>query len=108
MNNSYIIPANSKKGQLLFNLFRPIDLTILVIGIILSFLLLIILPGDTATELVIKLFPACTAAILVFPVAYYHNVLVFLVEMYIYYTNQSKYYWRGWCAWYGNETEKKN
>ena len=93
--NTYIIPANSKKGQLLFNLFRPIDLTILIVGVLLSFLFLIILPGDSVTELIIKLLPACISALLVFPVAYYHNVLVFLIEMYYFYTSQNKYLWRG-------------
>lgn len=104
----YIIPANAKKGQLIFNLFRPIDLAILVTGIALSFIFLIVLPGDSVTELVIKLAPATIGAVLVFPVAYYHNVLVFSIEMYHYFTSQNKYLWRGWCSWYDpDESNKK-
>ena len=32
----YLIPANSKKSQLIFGVFQPIDLVIMVIGIFLS------------------------------------------------------------------------
>lgn len=109
MNGRYIIPANSKSGQLLFNIFRPIDLGIIVTGVFVTFILLIALPGDSMTEIVIKLAPALISAFLVFPVAYYHNVLVFLTEAYHYFTSQNKYLWRGWCSWYGaSESEKKN
>ena len=55
MNGRYIIPANSKSGQLLFNIFRPIDLGIIVTGVFITFILLIALPGDSMTEIVIKL-----------------------------------------------------
>lgn len=105
----YLIPANSKKSQLIFSLFRPIDLLILVSGGAATLLLMFIFKGDTVTELVIKLSPIAVCGLLVMPVAFYHNALVFLQEMYAFFTKQNKYLWRGWCAWYGGiDEETKN
>ncbi len=103
----YIIPANSKKGQLIFNLFEPIDLIILSIGVFSSFIFLVAIPGEGIWELALKILPAAIASILVFPVAYYHNGRVFFKELYIFLTSQNKYIWRGWCYWYEPETKKK-
>ena len=82
MRNNYLIPANSKKSQLILNAFRPIDLGIMGAG----------------------------ALLLVVPIPFCHNVLVFLREVYIYFSSQKTYVWRGWCAKYGFEDDdnKKN
>lgn len=106
--DEYLIPANSKKGQLIFNVFRPIDLAILLVGAGISLVMMLVFEGDTIAELVIKLSPVMIALLLVMPIAYYHNGLVFLTEMYLFYTIQSKYLWRGWCAWYVGDDEKKS
>ena len=45
--NNYLIPANSKSGQLILGLFRPIDIWILSIGIIISVFLLAFVSIDT-------------------------------------------------------------
>ena len=97
----YIIPANSKKSQLIFNVFRPIDLFgILLPGALLTVLFLFIFPGDSISAIVIKLAPVSLALFLVMPIPFYHNVLVYLREVYIYFSSQKRYYWRGWCASY--------
>ena len=97
----YIIPANSKKSQLIFNVFRPIDLFgILLPGALLTVLFLFIFPGDSISAIVIKLAPVSLALFLVMPIPFYHNVLVYLREVYIYFSSQRRYYWRGWCASY--------
>ncbi len=101
--NQYIIPANSKKSQLYFGLFRGIDLIVLMTGGLLTLVLLLAMKGDTLLSMVLKLLPIGTAAFLVFPIPYYHNVMVFIREMYLYYTRPRKYYWRGWCATYEQE-----
>lgn len=110
----YIIPANSKKSQLIFNVFRPLDLFgILLPGAFLTVIFLFVFPGDTLTAITIKLAPVSLAVLLVMPIPYYHNVLVYLREVYLYFNNQRRYYWRGWCASYvgsdGNaeQTESK-
>ena len=103
--NNYLIPANSKKSQLILNVFRPVDLYILIAGAVTTLLMLFI-PGESIGWLVIKLLPLGLALLLVLPVPFYHNVLVFLREVYIYSSSQRTYKWRGWCATY--EFEDKN
>ena len=41
-NNQYLIPANTKNGQLIAGLFYPIDSTILCIGLAVTFVALIV------------------------------------------------------------------
>ncbi len=94
----YLIPANSKKGQLYFNLFKGIDLIILLIGGLITTLTFFIIKGEGVIFIIIKLLPIMTSLFLVFPIAYYHNVRVFIKEMYIYLTNRRRYDWKGWCV----------
>lgn len=105
----YIIPANSKKSQLIFNVFRPIDLFgILLPGALLTVVFLFVFPGDSISAIVIKLAPVSLALFLVMPIPFYHNVLVYLRELYLYFSSQRRYYWRGWCARYvSNDDEQK-
>lgn len=104
----YIIPANSKKSQLIFGLFRWIDLGILGFGILLSFAFLLAIDGDGLTAMFIKFLPLLLSVFLVFPVPYYHNVMEFIKDVYSYYKKPKKYLWRGWCASYvGRDEEKK-
>ena len=98
--NDYLIPANSKKGQLIFNVFRPVDLIIVVVGATVSLLMMIAVPGEEFWKLLIKLLPVGIALLLVIPIPFYHNVLVFLQELYLYFSSQRVYRWKGWCAKY--------
>ena len=101
--NDYLIPANAKKGQLIFNIFRWVDLIILLCGGLLTLILAISIKKESLLILVFKLLPIAVAALLVLPVAYYHNVLVFLSEMFKFYTSKNVLKWKGWCA-----TDDKN
>ena len=103
--NNYLIPANSKKGQLIFNTFRTEDIVILLIGIIITIFLVIIIPGDGIWIMALKLLPLGLSVLLVYPVAYYHNVLVFLREAYNFFVSQKEYRWKGWCATNGDEQQ---
>ena len=103
MNNNYLIPANSKNGQLILNMFKPFDLIILGIGALITLIFLFIFQEDTLLMIVIKLLPVTISLLLVMPIPYYHNVLTFLREIYIFYTSQNQYKWRGWCASHGFE-----
>ncbi len=96
--NQYLIPANSKKGQLIFNIFRPIDLGVLAFGAILTLAFMFALPGDDLWVLVVKLLPIGISALLVMPIPFYHNGLVFLTEAYLFFSKQKIYHWKGWCA----------
>ncbi len=103
--NNYLIPANSKKGQLMFGIFRPIDLTVLIAGGFITLLFMFIIPGESFTVLVLKLLPLALCVLLVVPIPYYHNVLVFIQEEILFLMEQKRFSWKGWCAKseYGNE-----
>ena len=53
----YLIPANSKKGQLIFNMFRPIDLIIFSIGACITLILMFAIQTTNMVALIIKLAP---------------------------------------------------
>ena len=103
-NNQYLIPANTKKGSLIFGIFQPIDLTIFLVGIGITLLMLVIMStvnslNNTVMTLLI-LAPALIAVALVFPFPNYHNVRTALGEVIAFYTNRQRYVWRGWCSSY--------
>ena len=98
--SNYLIPANSKKSQLIFNVFRIIDLIILLTGAVITTILMFVFKGDSIKELMIKLAPVGICLFLVMPLPFYHNVLVYLQELTTFFLNPRRYYWRGWCASY--------
>ena len=67
-----------------------------------------IIQGDAFSILVVKLLPLAIGILLVMPVPYYHNVLVFIEEAIIFLMEPKQFSWKGWCAKseYGNETKK--
>lgn len=95
--NGFLVPANAKRGTLIFNIFRPFDLILFGIGIAISLLLLAILPTDNIVAAVIAILPVCTTGLLVFPIPNYQNVLCVLQSIYRFYTERRKYVWKGWC-----------
>jgi len=95
--DNYLIPANTKRGQLILGLFKPIDLIILGIGLGLTLLLIMILPIDIVWFAVLAISPGLIAGFLVLPVAYYHNIRQLITEMIKFFTNRRKYVWKGWC-----------
>ena len=105
MEDTYIIPANTKKSKYIFGLFRGIDLIIFGIGAFLTLLLLLVIPYDTALTLFLKLAPAGVAAFLVMPVPNYHNVLTLLIEIKDFFFNRRVYLWKGWCISDEHESE---
>ena len=106
--NNYLIPANSKKGQLMFGIFRPIDLGVLISCAFITLLLMFIVKGEAFTILVVKLLPLTIGVLLVVPIPYYHNVLVFIEEAIIFLMEPKQFPWKGWCAKseYGSEPKK--
>ena len=105
---NYLRPANSKKGQLIFNIFRWVDLLIALIGGLITLFMMFILPGDTLLILVVKLMPLGIALLLVLPIPYYHNVLVFLEELVQFFLNPRVYKWKGWCVRSEFEEQQKH
>lgn len=96
--NSYLIPANTKQGQLIFGIFRPVDLILLASGVITSFILLLLLPIDSVGTAILVLTPGLICAGLVIPIPCYHNILIVVTEFFAFLTSRQKYIWKGWCA----------
>ena len=95
--NGYLIPANAKRGTLILNIFRPIDLFIFGLGVTASTLLLLFLPTSKLIIAIIAVLPACITGLLVFPIPNYQNVLCVLLNIYNFYTERRRYVWKGWC-----------
>jgi hypothetical protein len=105
--NDYLIPANSKKSQLYFGLFKGIDFVVMLIGFTIGIPILIIVKTDSILGLMLKLIPIAVTLFMVVPIAYYHNVRVFIKELYTYIMSPKRYYWRGWCATYDDSDDKQ-
>jgi len=95
--NGYLIPANAKKGTLIFNLFRPFDLILFLSGVGVSLIALAIVPSSNLIAVILALIPGLVCGLLVFPIPNYHNVLCALISIYKFYTERRKYVWKGWC-----------
>ena len=104
--NSYLIPANSKKSQLILGYFTGLDLGLFLTGCGLSLLLLMLIRDASAGEMIIILLPALITGLLVMPVPHYHNVLQFILNVVNYIVNPKRYYWRGWCVKYDSEDKQ--
>lgn len=96
--NQYLIAANTKKGQLIFNMFRTVDLIIAGSGAAVTLILFLIIQPSSLLPGIIVLLPLMFCAFLVMPIPNYHNMLCFLTNIYNYYfvdVNELK--WKGWC-----------
>ena len=100
INGGYLIPANTKKGQLIAGWFTPPDLILFITGVLISLVLLIILGVDQTLRALIALAPGLICTFLVIPVANYRNVRTFLKSMIDFkFNTQTKYPWKGWCCY---------
>jgi len=97
VDDLFLVPANSKKGTLIFGLFLKVDLIIMGVGVATTFLLLLIFGAPGLWLSILFLLPSLIAAMLVFPMPNYHNVRTFLGEMIEFYSGLRKYIWKGWC-----------
>ncbi len=103
---TYLVPANSKKQSLIFGFMLPKDLLIASIGLATTFLLLFIISTAELWGVIVIVIPTFIAGLLVFPVPNYHNVRVFLGEIWKFlFINRKKYIWRGWCYKYEQRDE---
>jgi len=105
-DGSYLIPANSKKANLIFNLFRPIDLGILLTGLTITVIIAMMIPLDNTIFLIIALLPLFISVLLVAPVPNYNNVLILLTSIIQFYSNRRFYVWKGWNFYESIQKEK--
>lgn len=104
--NGYLIPANSKKSMLIFNVFNTVDLVLFGTGVAISFLLLMFLPVDQFWVAILAISPGLITGFLVMPIPNYHNVRTVLKEAWEFYTTRQKYIWKGWCFDSGEDRKK--
>ncbi|MDD5980478.1 MAG: hypothetical protein PUC23_05165 [bacterium] len=103
---TFLVPANSKRAQLIFGFFKPLDLAVFAGGIGLTLILLFIKSVDTITNVIIIIIPVCITGMLVFPLPNYHNVMTLIWDIIcFYFFNKRKYIWRGWCYKYEQRDE---
>lgn len=105
MFNTYLIPANTKRGNLILGIFRPFDLILFSIGVITTLIMLLIMPMSTTWQVIIVILPAAICGFLIIPIPNYHNVLTVIMECYSFLTNRRKYKWKGWCYNDGQENK---
>ncbi len=96
--NRYLIPANSKKSQLILGFFTPMDLAIFITGCVVTILGLVLFGDVGFIGLIVILLPLLISAFLIMPVPHYHNILQLLINLIMYFTNRRHYYWKGWCV----------
>jgi len=104
--NGYLIPANSKKGTLILNMFRPVDLIMFCVGAGVSLLLLMIMPSDFTVGVLVSCLPVGITGLLVIPIPNYHNVLCAIQSIFRFFIERRNYVWKGWC-FYEKFGEKK-
>ena len=97
INGGYLIPANTKKGQLIFGIFTLPDLILFGTGLICSVILLLAIGASDTLNSIICLLPCLICGFLVLPLPNYRNVRTFIKSMYEFYQSQRTYHWKGWC-----------
>ena len=96
--NNYLIPANTKSGQLILGYFKPFDLILLGTGVLISLVMLMTFPMSSNWQVIIVVLPGLISAFLVIPIPNYHNILTIIIECYNFFTNRRNYIWKGWCV----------
>ncbi len=104
--NNYLIPANSKKSMLILGIFNKVDLVVFYTGVTISTLLLVMIKTSDLGKLLLMISPALFSALMIMPTPPYHNVMTLLGNILRYYTGIKKYYWRGWCASYDEQSKR--
>lgn len=104
--NGYLVPANSKKGTLILNMFRPFDLIMFVLGAGISLMLLMIIDTNNTVGILIACLPVGITGLLVIPIPNYHNVLCAIQSIFKFFMERRNYVWKGWC-FYDEFGEKK-
>lgn len=98
MNGRYLIPANSKKSEMILGMFTGVDLALFLSGLGLTLIMMLAIHTDTFVGMILILLPALLASFLVFPVPNYHNILQLIINIYtFYFVRQRTYKWKGWC-----------
>lgn len=105
MNNSYLIPANSKKSMLYLGLFNKVDLIIFISGCLTTLILMLTnMSRNSFRAVLLVLAPALICSFLVVPIPNQHNVRTMIKNIFDYFTGQKTYLWKGWNTEYGKDS----
>lgn len=94
---NYLIPANAKNGNLIFNIFTTFDLVLFLSGVGVTLLIMLVVAPDSLGTALICLLPGLTCSFLVIPVPNYHNILTVIKELIFFLNGRRNYKWKGWC-----------
>ena len=97
--DNYLVPANAKKGMLIFGRFTPFDLILALSGILISVLLMATTQQATIARIIISLLPGFITTGLVIPLPNYHNILTAIISAVLFIINRRIYIWKGWCIY---------
>ena len=88
--NNFLIPANSKKSQLIFNFFTVTDLIVFSIGALFTIILLVAFETNNIYVILLECTPLLISGFLVMP--------IILGNIFAFFFNQRMYKWKGWCV----------
>ena len=94
----FTAPKNFKRGRLIGNKYRAIDLVIAISLIVLSISLILtyVLNGGTNIIIImIFLFPCLIAALILIPLGFYHNLIQKGILWIMFRTSRRKWIWQG-------------
>ena len=78
VNNGFLVPANAKKGTLIFGIFRPFDLTLFGTALVISLCLIAFFSSAGTIATIIFCIPAAVCGLLVVPgVCLLYGILFF-------------------------------
>ena len=100
---NYLIPANTKKSQLILGFFTPVDLIIFGTGCFIRIIMLLVFEEMDFSMALLVLLPSLISGFLVIPVPNYHNVLQLIMNIVTFMLGRKRYYWKGWCIQDGEE-----
>lgn len=95
---NHIAPKNFKRGRLIGNKYRPIDLIISFCFITISIVAILSYALNGGTNLIvimILLIPCLFAALILVPLDFYHNVIQRIFLWLIYITGKRDWKWQG-------------
>lgn len=104
--DNYLVPANAKRGMLIFGRFKPFDLILVAIGVGISLLLLLLKNEPDLTWIIISVIPAFITIVLVVPLPNYHNILTVIISIITFFINRRTYIWKGWCIYDASEYDE--
>lgn len=95
---TYLIPANTKSGALIFNVFTLFDILLFGTGVAISLILLFVLDIEKLSYALIALSPGLICGFLVIPIPNYHNILTVLTGAINFLFDRRVFIWKGWCV----------